>query len=134
MRGVLGIHPGWGLTFVRLAMALIFILAGWQKLGAGMDAVAGNFARMGIPVPGVSGPFIAILELVGGAFLFLGLFGRWLGLLYAIEFAVATFYVKMPSGWGPARLDLMLMVGGLALFLAGPGRAALDDMWFERRR
>jgi putative oxidoreductase len=134
MRGVLGIHPGWGLTFVRLAMALIFILAGWGKLSAGMDAVAGNFARMGIPMPGLSGPFIAILELVGGGLLFLGLFGRWLGLLYAIEFAVATFYVKMPSGWGPARLDLMLMVGGLALFLAGPGRAALDDMWFERRR
>jgi uncharacterized membrane protein YphA (DoxX/SURF4 family) len=66
--------------------------------------------------------------------LLLGLFGRWLGLLYAIQFAVATFYVKLPAGWAGARLDLMLLVGGLAIFFGGPGRAALDLVWLEKRR
>jgi uncharacterized membrane protein YphA (DoxX/SURF4 family) len=80
-------------------------------------------------------PFIGILELVGGSLLLLGILGRWLGLLFAIEFVVATFYVKLPaSGWAQSRLDLMLLAGGLALFLAGPGRAAVDRMWLEKER
>jgi putative oxidoreductase len=134
MRGIWGFDPGWGLTFLRVAMAIIFIQAGMGKFGAGMEAVAGNFARMGIPAPQLSGPFIAVLELIGGVLLLLGLFGRWLGLLYAIQFLVAFLYVKLPGGFAGARLDLMLMVGGLALFLGGPGRAALDDMWLGRRK
>ncbi len=79
----------------------------------------------------VSGPFIALLELVGGILLLLGVAGRWLGLLYAIEFAVAFFYVKLPAGFQGARLDLMLLAGGLLIFLAGPGKAALDAYWLE---
>jgi putative oxidoreductase len=134
MRGILGIDPGWGLTVLRLAMALIFVHAGWQKFGAGMAVVSENFARMAIPAPHVSGPFIVLLEVIGGVLLLLGIFGRWLGLLYAIQFAVATFYVKLPAGWAGARLDLMLLVGGLAIFLGGPGRAALDAVWLEKRK
>jgi len=79
----------------------------------------------------VSGPFIALLDLVGGILLLLGVAGRWLGLLYAIEFAVAFFYVKLPAGFQGARLDLMLLAGGLLIFLAGPGKAALDAYWLE---
>ena len=134
MRGIWGIDAGWGLTFLRLAMAIILIQAGWQKFGVGMEAVTGSFTRMGIPAPHLSGPFIAILELVGGSLLVLGLFARWLGLLYAIQFLVAFVHVKLPAGWAGARLDLMLLVAGLALLLGGPGRAALDAVWLERRR
>jgi len=125
MRGILGIHPGWGITAVRVAMALVLIYSGWGKWNAGMSAVAGGFEKMGIPFPGVAGPFIAVLELVGGILLLLGIAGRWLGLLYTIEFIVAFFYVKLPAGFGGARLDLMLLAGGVVIFLAGPGKAAL---------
>jgi putative oxidoreductase len=134
MRGIWGIDPGWGLTVLRLAMAIILIHAGMGKFGAGMEAVAANFARMGMPAPHLSGPFIAVLELIGGVLLLLGLFGRWLGLLYAIEFLVAFVFVDLPRGFAGARLVLMLMAGGLALLMGGAGRAALDDMWLERRK
>ena len=77
MRGILGIHPGWGITTVRMA-------------------------------------------------------SRWLGLLFTVEFAVAFFYVKLPAGFAGARLDLMLLAGGLAIFLAGPGKAAVDSLWLEK--
>ena len=63
MRGIAGLDPGWGITAVRLVMGIILVVAGWQKWSAGMSGVANNFAKMGIPAPGVSGPFIAILEL-----------------------------------------------------------------------
>jgi len=132
MRGIWGIHPGWGVTAVRIAMGVIFVIAGWQKFQAGMDAVTGSFVKMGIPAPGVAAPFIAALELVGGALLILGIATRWLGLLFAIQFVVATFYVKLPVGWPGARLDLMLLVGGVLLFFAGPGHAAVDEVWLEK--
>jgi putative oxidoreductase len=133
MRGIAGLDPGWGITVVRLVMGLILFLAGWQKWSAGMSAVAENFAKMGMPAPGLSGPFILILELVGGALLILGIASRWLGLLFAIQFVVATFFVKLPLGFNAARLDLMLLAGGILLFLAGPGRAAVDEVWLEKR-
>ncbi len=136
MRGIWGIDPGWGLTAVRIALALIFIDAGYRKvLGGGMEGAIQFFAKSGIPAPGIMAPFIGILELVGGILLLLGIAGRWLGLLYAIEFVVATFYVKLPAaGWVQSRLDLMLLAGGLALFLGGSGRAAVDAVWLERER
>jgi putative oxidoreductase len=127
--------PGWGVTAVRVVMGLIFVGAGWGKVAAGFSVVAANFGKMGLPAPALTGPFIALLELVGGALLLVGLAGRWLGLLFAIEFVVAAFVVKLPSvGWAGARLDLMLLAGGVLLFFAGSGRLSLDDVWRERRR
>ena len=127
--------PGWGVTAVRVVMGLIFVGAGWSKVAAGLSVVAANFGKMGMPMPGLTGPFIALLELVGGALLLIGLAGRWLGLLFAIEFVVAAFVVKLPSvGWAGARLDLMLLAGGLLLFSAGSGRLSIDEVWLERRR
>ena len=124
---------GWGVAAVRVVMGLIFLAAGWNKVAAGFGTVATNFGKMGMPAPGLTGPFIALLELVGGALLLVGLAGRWLGLLFAIEFVVAAFVVKLPSaGWAGARLDLMLLAGGVLLFFAGSGRLSIDDVWLER--
>lgn len=133
MRRIAGIDPGWGLTALRIAMGLIFVVAGWKKLAGGFAAVAALFAKLGIPIPGVTGPFIAILELVGGLALLAGVATRWFGLLFALEFLVAAFYVKLPgSGWDASRIDLMLLAGAICLVLAGPGRAAVDAGWLER--
>jgi putative oxidoreductase len=126
---------GWGVAAVRVVMGLVFIAAGWNKVAVGFGTVATNFGKMGMPAPGLTGPFIALLELIGGALLLVGLAGRWLGLLFAIEFVVAAFVVKLPSvGWAGARLDLMLLAGGVLLFFAGSGRLSIDDVWLERRR
>jgi putative oxidoreductase len=63
------LDAGWGVTAVRVAMGLIFLAAGWGKVASGFATVSPNFAKMGMPVPGVTGPFIALLELIGGALL-----------------------------------------------------------------
>jgi putative oxidoreductase len=57
--------------------------------------VTANMAKYGLPMPGAFAAVAATLELVGGGLLLIGLFTRWLGLLYAIEFAIAFFYVKL---------------------------------------
>jgi uncharacterized membrane protein YphA (DoxX/SURF4 family) len=135
MGGIWGIHPAWGITAVRVAMALIFIVSGYLKWASGVSGMTAAFDKMGFAMPGIVGPFIGTLELVGGVLLLLGLFGRWLGLIYAIEFVVATFYVKFATvGWAGGRLDLMLLTGGILLFLAGPGKAAIDAVWLEKGR
>jgi len=132
MRGVWGIHPGWGVTAVRIAVALVFIFAGWGKVNAGLGVVGANFEKWGIPLGSVFGPFIAILELVGGTLLLLGIAGRWLGLLFTIEFIVAFFYVKLPNGFAGARIDMLLLAGSFLIFAAGPGKAAIDALWLEK--
>jgi putative oxidoreductase len=72
---------GWGVAAVRVVMGLVFIAARWNKVAVGFGTVATNFGKMGMPAPGLTGPFIALLELIGGALLLVGLAGRWLGLL-----------------------------------------------------
>jgi putative oxidoreductase len=78
-------------------------------------------------------PFIAILELVGGILLLLGVATRVVACLFAVEMLVTTLWVKMPSaGWNASDLDRMLLVACILLVLAGPGAAALDRLWWER--
>ena len=135
MRGIAGIDPGWGVTAVRIATALILLHAGYQKVSGGLDKVAAGFAKMGIPVPEVAGPAIAIFEVAGGAALLAGLFGRWLGLLVALQFAVISFAIKgLGSPFSEWYLDLLLLAAGILLFLAGSGRAAADNVWPRGRR
>ena len=88
---------------------------------------------MGIPLPALSATLIVALEVIGGALLAMGLFSRWVGLLFALQFVVATFYVKWAAqGFGAARFDLLILAGSALIFLAGPGRAAIDNLWLER--
>ncbi|PYM43087.1 MAG: hypothetical protein DME12_04735 [Candidatus Rokuibacteriota bacterium] len=127
MRGVFGIDPGWGITPVRVVMALVFVGAGYTKMSVGMPAVTASFGKYAIPFPWIAAPVIAVLELVGGLFLLAGYGTRILGLLFICEFAVTTFWVKFRlMGWQDGRLDLMILAGALLLVVAGPGRAALD--------
>jgi hypothetical protein len=37
-----------------------------------------------------------------------------------------------PADHVNGRVDLMLLAGSIMLFLAGPGRAAIYEVWFER--
>jgi putative oxidoreductase len=135
MRGIAGIDPDWGVTAVRVATALILLHAGYQKVAGGLDKVADGFAKMGIPMPGVMGPGVAIFEVMGGLALLAGLFGRWIGLLVAVQFAVISFAIKGPrEPFGEWYLDLVLLAAGILLLLAGSGRAAVDNAWHPGRR
>ena len=135
MRGIGTVDPGWGITAVRIAMGLILLIAGYGKVVGGIGGVAEAFAGMGVPLPGVTAPLVAVLELVGGAALLVGLAGRWLGVLFAIQFAYITFLLRLPEqAWAPARLDVMILAGAILLILAGSGRASVDEVWLERDR
>lgn len=133
MRGICGINPAWGITAVRVAVALVLIVAGYQKFAGGIPGVVAYMTKVGIPLPGLVGWYIPILEVVGGTLLLIGLAGRWIGLLVTLEFIVAAFYVKLPGvGWNMSRVDILLLAGAILLFLAGPGKASVDEVWLEK--
>src|SRR6188472_3775778 len=62
-----------GLFLVRLALGVVFVMHGWQKLAVfGHDGVTGMLGSLGIPFPGVNAVLITAAELGGGLALLLG--------------------------------------------------------------
>lgn len=119
----------WGITAVRVATAVILIHAGWLKFFTyGVTTgVAANMEKYGFPMPTAFAIAAATLELFGGILLLIGLFTRWLGVLFAIQFAIALFYVKLRlATFAEGRLDIMILAAVILLMLAGPGRLAVD--------
>lgn len=124
----------WAAVPLRLGMGIILLVAGYQKLMA-MDNTIAYFAKLGFPVPVVTGWFIALLECFGGAALILGLFVSYLGLIYTIEFIVAAFLVKLPGvGYAQSRLDIMILAAAAALFFLGAGPWSIHSVWLYKKR
>jgi putative oxidoreductase len=115
---------------LRLAMGVILSVAGYMKL-VGIAGTIAYFTKLGFPV--ITAWFITLLELIGGIALILGLFVRYFGLLYTVEFIVAAFWVKLPTqGYAASRLDLMILAGAAALYFLGAGRWSIDSIWLEK--
>jgi putative oxidoreductase len=76
------------LLAVRLYWGWQFAQTGWGKLHH-LDKVTAYFASLNLPLPAASAPFIALLELVGGVLLILGLGSRAIGLLLSINMLAA---------------------------------------------
>ncbi len=120
-----------GFLIVRVVTGAILAVHGYQKVfDMGVGNVAGFFDKIGIPIAQVSAPFISFLELLGGLLLIVGLVTRYLGVLYTIEFIVATWAVAGPMGKGinGAHLEVMLLLAGVLLATHGGGKLSLDHM------
>jgi len=95
----------------------------------------GRLRRWGFLCPGILGPFVALLELIGGAALILGLLTRWVSVLFAIEMAVAILKVHLAGGFFmPTGIEFafMMSAASVALALGGPGAAALEGRLFAK--
>lgn len=111
----------------RVLLALMFVMAGWSKIG-GYAGTQGYMEAMG--VPGFMLPLVILLELGGGLAVVLGLFTRSLSVLLAGFTLMAAFIFH----YQPAEQMQMLMLmknvsvagGFLALAAAGAGAFSLD--------
>ena len=113
----------------RIVIGVLLILHGWQKFFEyGIGGTTASFAKMGVPLPGVSAVFAAVVELFGGVALILGIGLPIVGVLIAIDMAGAFVFAKLgepliaPTG---GQLELSLMVAGLLAGFAG-GAYSLD--------
>ena len=67
---------------------------------------------------------IALLEVIGGFALILGIATRIASILFIIEMAGAILVAKISKGFvGGYELELLLMFIAISLLISGPGRA-----------
>ena len=124
-------YKSYGMGLLRIVTGLLLFQAGYTKVFVwGLSAVSGNFAKMGILLPQLTGPMIGVLELAGGALLAVGLFTRYLGLIFAVQFVVATYAVSVLLGKGlaGAKLEILLVIVALALATNGGGALNLGSL------
>jgi putative oxidoreductase len=122
-----------GLGALRVAVATIFIKHGAQKLFVfGFSGVTGAFTQMGVPLPGVTGPFIALLEFFGGIALVIGLLTRLIALGFVCDMLGAILLVQLKSGFSHFELEFLLLGSSLALVLTGAGEFSVDALLGRR--
>jgi len=121
-----------GLFAIRAILAFVFIYHGGQKLfglfgGHGLEATAGYFKSIGIPMPTVSAILAGASEFVGGLALATGVYMRSLILPLSFTMFVAAFSAH--EGFNVQQkgmeypLTLAIVTVGLALL--GPGKIVL---------
>lgn len=128
-----------GSTILRVVLGVTFLLHGWQKFDEWtLAGTAASFGEMGVPMADVMGPAVAILELVGGALLIVGLGTRVVAALLTLNMLGAMFLVHAAAGFFASEggIELVLILAAVSLFfaLAGPGRLSLDALIAGRRR
>lgn len=124
-----------GLLVLRLGLATIFLSTGYDKLFGAPGNWLAWFPKQGFP--SYFAYIAGSLEFFGGILLVLGLLTRIIGLLLAIQMAIAVWKVSLPhsgiynvEGYG---LPLVLGVACFALFTVGAGMLSVDGATFESR-
>src|SRR6476620_5310329 len=102
-------RPDLALLLLRLAAGFSFFMHGYQKVFTmGMGGVTKAFTQMGVPMPGLTGPFIGVLELIGGVALMLGIFTRVVAYLLMFDMLGAILMVHMKNGFlGQGGMELV---------------------------
>jgi uncharacterized membrane protein YphA (DoxX/SURF4 family) len=119
---------------IRLLVGGVFFLEGMKKFLFAAQWGAGRFARIGIPYPGFTGPFVGVVEILCGSLLLLGLLTRPAAVPLIIDISVAIASTKIPillrAGFWPteaeARTDYSMLLGLIFLVLVGAGAWSLD--------
>jgi putative oxidoreductase len=134
-------------ALIRLVVGGVFLNEGVLKFLDPATNAAGRFATIGIPYPEFFGPFVAVVETLGGLLVILGLLTRPAALALFVNISVAIFTTKIPVLLGhgylgfslmklksygllsmvhEARTDFSMWFGLLFLLVAGPGCWSLD--------
>jgi putative oxidoreductase len=126
-----------GSTLLRVFLGATFLIHGAAKFQGGIENTVGFFESLGLP--GFSAYLIALIELVGGLAMILGVGTRFVSLLFAIVMAGAMIKVKVAGGFlgngqmAGYELDLALMMISIYLAMTNKSLFALDNVLFQSK-
>ena len=111
----------------RILISVMFIVAGYSKIGA----YAGTQEYMAAAgVPGILLPLVILLELGGGLAILFGFFTRWVALAFAIFCAVSAWRFHNVPGDQMQQIMFMKNItiagGFLILACVGAGNFSFD--------
>jgi uncharacterized membrane protein YphA (DoxX/SURF4 family) len=132
---------------IRLAVGGVFFFEGLQKFMFPDELAAGRFAKIGIPWPQFTGPFVGGVELLCGALIVIGLLTRLAAIPLLIDISVAIVSTKIPILLGhglwifsqpkvprygflsmihEGRTDFTMWLGLVFLLIVGAGGLSAD--------
>jgi putative oxidoreductase len=129
----------WGITVLRIATGTVFFLGGLHKLSvSGLASAAEQLGQLGSPLPSTVAVVISLVELGCGLALVVGLFTRWVAIPLALGMLIDVMFVHWPGSLyvdtHGVELALLRLGASVALVLAGPGKAALDNALSPRKK
>jgi putative oxidoreductase len=121
----------WGKLLLRLTVGVLLLLHGIAKIKNGIGWMAGTLANFGLPLFVGYGVYIG--EVVAPLLMIVGKFARLAGLVIAFDLLMAIVLVRkgdvaslnQGGGWG-IEVELLFLLGGIAIFLLGSGRYSLS--------
>lgn len=123
-------------TIMRVVLGILFLAHGISKLQMGLGNVEAWFDSMG--VPGFLAYCVALLELLGGALLIVGLFTRYVSAIFTIMLIGAIVTMKLPAGllgnseMAGYELDLAFMLVTIYLSVSEPTALSIDKAFVRK--
>ncbi|QPK79808.1 DoxX family protein [Corynebacterium lizhenjunii] len=121
------------LLLLRVVVGVVFVAHGVDKVFfSGIAATAEEFAQWGIVQPHLSAWITAVIEMLGGALLVVGLLSTAVAGTLAVLVGLAGYFVHLGNGLfatdGGVEYPLVLLVSLLMIVVFGAGRASLDGV------
>lgn len=123
---------------------------GWAKLSRGPAGFEKLLSQLNVPFPHIMAWASILVELVGGAAVFLGAFASIMAIPLICTMLVAMFTIHIHYGFsaiktigltpqgplfGPPgyEINLLYIAGLISLVITGPGALSVDA-WLEKRK
>lgn len=125
-------------TILRVFLGATFFIHGLSKFQGGIENTVGFFESLGLP--GFTAYMVALIEVIGGIGIVLGVGTRIIAILFAIVLAVAVVKVKLAAGFlgngqmAGYELDLALFVISIYLATTNKSLFALDNVLFRSEK
>ncbi|WP_261305614.1 DoxX family protein [Paenibacillus andongensis] len=130
------VKTSWVATLMRVVLGILLLAHGISKFQMGLGNVAAWFASAG--TPGFLAYIAGWLELIGGILLILGLFTRYVSMLFTVMLLGAIVMMKLPLGllgngqMAGYELDLAYLMLTIYFIFAGPGSFSIDKVLFGK--
>lgn len=116
-----------GLLIARIVLGVTFFLHGLAKFQGGISGTAEFFGSIGLP--GALAYIVAIIELVGGILMILGLFTKVISLLFIVVMLGAIGTVKLEAGFLDGfELELTLIALSIATYATSTWTKFFDPL------